>query len=357
VRSQTNRLKNGLLEGLIASGDSLSVDELSRLMQLPTARSMFSKLLLRNQDGVIGLFHPDRMTLTDVAGAIHPAGSNLKVVHPYDLYLTDTLAAWQRDIVHRRIVQPIKQVFRELYLLTPAEQTTNTYSNRFAGQVVDGSIAAKLLATRGWRFDYGATPLPYKDFPHLQLRAIFSFPDVFHYFGENRIITADRILFQRYPLYKGFYATVDSDGIPLEEVPPLVFSEVMRDADLVVSVGQRDGEAKLSAEAYQRRGDVVRSLLDDLGLAGVEVDGHFAYVQGKLAWYRVHLGSAVIHIEPGNYLCIVPSHWGQRHERLFLPFADEADNKISEVISKILFLLADDRITDHSILRQIHRSL
>jgi hypothetical protein len=53
----------------------------------------------------------------------------------------------------------------------------------------------------------------------------------------------------------------------------------------------------------------------------VRVDGHYAYIDGKLAKYRVHLGSAVIHIEPGNYLCIVPDRWGKKHESLFLPFA------------------------------------
>jgi hypothetical protein len=68
------------------------------------------------------------------------------------------------------------------------------------------------------------------------------------------------------------------------------------------------------------------------------VEGHFAYVQGKLARYRVHL-------------CILPDRWGKTHDKLFLPFADEHDSKISE----ILLLLADDRIKDESILRQIRR--
>jgi hypothetical protein len=76
-------------------------------------------------------------------------------------------------------------------------------------------------------------------------------------------------------------------------------------------------------------------------------------VQGKLASYRVHLGSAAIHIAPGYYLCIVPDRWGKSHRSLFLPFADEGDAKVSEVISKILLLLDDDKIKDESILRQI----
>lgn len=92
-------------------------------------------------------------------------------------------------------------------------------------------------------------------------------------------------------------------------------------------------------------------LLADLGLPSVTVEGHFAYLQGKLARYRVHLDSAAIHIEPGHYFCIVPERWGQRHERLFLPFAEQSDSKISEVISKVLLLTNDDKIKDESILR------
>ncbi len=127
----------------------------------------------------------------------------------------------------------------------------------------------------------------------------------------------------------------------------------MRDCDLVVSVAQREGQAVFSNEIYQRQGELIHKLIDDLGLPGVQVGGNFAYVRGKLAQYRVHLGSAVIHIEPGSYLCIVPANWGHQHNKLFLPFADDGDAKISEVISKILLLIADDQMTDESILRQI----
>jgi len=62
---------------------------------------------------------------------------------------------------------------------------------------------------------------------------------------------------------------------------------------------------------------------------------------------------AAIHIEPGQYLCVVPDRWGKPHPKLFLPFADEHDLKTSEVISKVLLLANDDRIKDASILSQI----
>jgi Domain of unknown function (DUF4132)/Family of unknown function (DUF5724) len=355
LRGQVSRLRQGLLEPLIASGEPLTPDELVRLLRLPIARPLLECLIFRAEDGVTGLFEPDTMSLRGLDGTAHSISAPVSVAHPYHLYQANVLAAWQREIVRRRIVQPIRQAYRELYLLTPAEQDTGDYSNRFAGHVVDGRVAARLLSTRGWRFERSAGPLPYKGFAAHGLRAVFEFPDVDHFFGETTTLTADRIYFQRYPMHRGFYTRHDDNRLPLEQVPPILFSEVMRDADLVVSVAQREGEAHLSAESYERRGDLVKALLDDLGLPGVEVDGHFAYVKGKLANYRIHLGSAVIHIEPGNYLCIVPDRWSQHHERLFLPFADEQDHKVSEVISKVLLLLADDRITDPSILRQIRR--
>jgi hypothetical protein len=84
------------------------------------------------------------------------------------------------------------------------------------------------------------------------------------------------------------------------------------------------------------------------------VSGHFARIKGKLASYRLHLGSAAIHVEPGAYLCVVPARWGQKHEKLFLPF-DAEDLKTSEVVSKVLLLAEDERIKDESILSQIRR--
>jgi hypothetical protein len=48
---------------------------------------------------------------------------------------------------------------------------------------------------------------------------------------------------------------------------------------------------------------------------------------------------------------------GKRAGAVFLPFADEGDSKISEVISKILLLASDDTVKDPSILSQIRRAL
>ncbi|MEO8392642.1 MAG: DUF4132 domain-containing protein [Chloroflexota bacterium] len=354
LRSQVSRLKADLLEGLLVSGEMLTRDQLDQFLRLPLARGLFEPLVWRNDANEVGLLDVSSMCLRDLDGLSHSLTERVGLAHPYHLYQASVLAAWQRELVHQRIVQPLKQVFRELYLLTPAEQTTGRYSNRFAGHSIDGSVAARLFGARGWRTNQrGEGVTPYKVFGNMQ--AVFELADVLHYLGEGIPVTTDRIYFQSYPVSFAEWNGQDRQQmwLPLDQVPALVFSEAMRDADLVVSVAQREGEALLSNEVFEQRGSVIRALLDDLELPGVTIEGHFAYITGKLAHYRVHLGSATIHIDPGNYLCIVPDRWGQKHEKLFLPFADENDSKISEVISKILLLLADDKIKDESILRQI----
>ncbi|GIF42439.1 DUF7737 domain-containing protein [Actinoplanes xinjiangensis] len=62
---------------------------------------------------------------------------------------------------------------------------------------------------------------------------------------------------------------------------------------------------------------------------------------------------ASIHVGPAGYLCVVPAGFGATaHRRLFLPFADE-DRMTSVILSKVLLLSEDDRITDPSILKQL----
>jgi hypothetical protein len=170
---------------------------------------------------------------------------------------------------------------------------------------------------------------------------------------------------------------VDAQPEPLWAVPPLVFSEVMRDVDLFVglsSVGNdptwseagvdlpalHQGYAwdvsfgNLSAPAETRR-EVLQRLLPRLAIASrCELDGRFLVVRGDLRTYRIHLGSGNVLMQPNDqYLCIVPGRGAGAGSsgQLFLPF--EGDAVLSVILSKA-FLLADDhRITDPTIVRQI----
>ena len=57
-------------------------------------------------------------------------------------------------------------------------------------------------------------------------------------------------------------------------------------------------------------------------------------------------------IEPDDrYLCIVPAGPSATVKRVMLPF--EGDQVLALVLSKILLLAADDKITDPSVLAQL----
>ncbi|MUG98959.1 hypothetical protein F7734_44365 [Scytonema sp. UIC 10036] len=74
-------------------------------------------------------------------------------------------------------------------------------------------------------------------------------------------------------------------------------------------------------------------------------------LEGHLGSYSVHLGSGIVHRQPGGALCIVPAH-SQHRRRLFLPFADN-DPKTAEIVSKVLLLARDKEIQDPTILSHI----
>lgn len=326
LRAQASRMRGGLAEHLVATGGSLTPDELAPLLRLPAGAAVLPALLWQDRTGTIGLLDD-----LDTSGPV-------TAVHPHLLFEQGVLAHWQAELVRRRLRQPVKQVFRELYVPTPAED--GEYSRRFDGHRVSGRVAVRLLSTRGWAThgqyaDHQATR-PAGDGITAALRC-----DFHGYFGAGDVVLGE-IGFLR-----------DGVAIRLTEVPPVAFSEAMRDLDLVVSVAGTDPDRYLSPAHADSRARVLAALIGDLGLDRVTVDGHNAVIRGSRATYRVHLNSGSIHLDPGGYLCVVPASFGATaHKRLFLPFADE-DRPTSVILSKVLLLAEDEKITDQSILHQI----
>jgi len=58
-------------------------------------------------------------------------------------------AGWLED---HGIRQPFRQAHREIYVLTDAERTTRTYSNRFAAHILRQHQFAALCEEREWKF-------------------------------------------------------------------------------------------------------------------------------------------------------------------------------------------------------------
>jgi hypothetical protein len=140
----------------------------------------------------------------------------------------------------------------------------------------------------------------------------------------------------------------------MAEVPSTLLSEVLRDADLVVSAAAVAGEGDAwSAEATERRVDVARAVLAEFGVGHVEFGGRFAHVRGTRANYRIHLGSGVVHLDPGAQICPIPPPADPTATVGFLPFPPDEDVQTAEIIGLILLLANDDKIRDPALLAQI----
>lgn len=309
----------------------------------------------------------------------HPIDENAK---PGDEVLRSDVEAWRAFYEGHRIRQPFKQAHREVYLLTDAERNTGTYSNRFAAHIVRQHQFNALMRERYWRtqtrlmVDADYDPA-YRQLPAWDLRVEFWIEGVGDDYNDEfvldsgafRYLATDQVRF-----YRAAQRIQDDDAIRLDQIPPIVLSECLRDADLfvgVASVGNNpewaDGGPEGRFQSYwedfsfgtlgesaQTRRDILSRLIPRLAIADVcTLSDRFLVVRGTKRMYKIHLGSGNILMEPNDqYLCIVQGRT-ENDRGVFLPF--EGDRTLAIILSKAFMLAEDDKIKDRTILSQIGR--
>ncbi|NML50505.1 DUF4132 domain-containing protein [Streptomyces sp. R302] len=322
------------------------------------------------------------------------AGDRLRLWHPLRAG-DEEVAGWRAALLDREERQPFKQVFREVYPLTPAERETAAYSNRFAGHVLRYGQARALMTGRGWAgrhlgyFSDGDSSEMVKELPApgelpaaegVRWRARF-FVDLVDggavSDGVAVLCSTDQVRFERRAAAAGPRGAWER--AELAEVPALVLSEALRDVDLftgVASVGAdpdwrdrgedrgygdywtRWGFGELGEGARVRRETLARLLPRTRIADRVELTDRFLRVRGELGAYRIHLGSGNVLMEPSDaYLCVVVDRSreaGRAAGKVFLPF-EEDGGMLSVILSKAFLLAADDRITDPTITAQLRR--
>jgi hypothetical protein len=146
-----------------------------------------------------------------------------------------------------------------------------------------------------------------------------------------------------------FFQRKTGKALLLEDINPVMFSEIMRDVDLVVSVAHVGGvDPMASHSTIEMRGVIVSESVRLFKLTNVEISDRFARIKGTRGEYTVHLGSAQVQMMGRGALNILPVH-SQHRGRIFLPFIDE-DPKTAEIVAKVLLLGEDEKIKDPSIL-------
>ncbi len=332
------------------------------------------------ETGTPGFWHEDQFV--DAGGrAVEVSNEQTRVTiwHPMQSDSTAVLQ-WRQWLETHQISQPFKQAHREVYILTDAERETAVYSNRFASHIVRQHQLAALCHRRGWRYelqgDWDSWNAPFIDLPRHGMRVEFlvhpldGLNDVTESFIYTHLST-DQVRFL--PLNTSDL-TPQEQPVPLASIPPLVFSEVMRDVDLfvgVTSVGndpnwrlggegactnywQKFSFGALSETAITRKQTLER-IVPRLKIARqCRFDGNFLTVQGKLRTYRIHLGSGNVLMSPDDrFLCIVQKRGSgtRRTDNIYLPF--EGDHTLSLILSKAFLLVDDDQIKDPTIVNQI----
>ena len=329
------------LEQAMLSQTLFTVAELHRIMEHPVVRAMLSKLVLFNPETQASGFWQDGHLLNAEGEKVAlKADDKLLIAHPSHLFYAVQWDLYQKYLFDKELKQPFKQVFRELYIPTKDELETSNRSERYQGHQVQPQKTVALLRSRGWTVNYeeGLQRVYHKE----GFRATIYAAADWYTPSDVEAPTLEYVV---------FYSLKDGKEVPMKEINPVIFSEVMRDVDLVVSVAHVGGvDPEASHSTMQMRAALARESARLFKLTNVEVKERHILVKGKLGEYSIHLGSGMV--SRGGLQLSILAVQSQHRGRVFLPFVDD-DPKSAEIISKMRLLAEDDKIKDPTILRQI----
>ena len=350
LTEQSRRVRTAL-EVMMVRGEVFERHEIETLRKHPLIGPQLGALLLVDGRRKVATSSLDRQSgevaLLGPTGRTRTLQEPLRIAHAADLLASKEWRKWQSYLMDRQLSQPFKQAFRELYVLTPREKDGKRIyeSLRYRGHQVQPKQARALLNTRNWHVlpDAGSFSKTFHSAGVVAQLELW----IDHHTAGAELPTVGAIRFSE----RGG----KSEPLLLSKVDPLVFSEAMRDIDLVVSVAHAGGvDPEASQSTMEMRGALARETARILQLDNVQVEERQVRIEGDMGTYLVHLGSGVVHQLPGHtvWISAAPS---QRRGRIFLPFADD-DPLTAEIMSKMLLLANDSEILDATIVSQIRRA-
>ena len=333
------RRSRKMLEEAMEDGIEFYGYEIENLMTNPVIAPILKSLVFKMGND-LGYYVDKKLKSAKKKSVAVKDDSLLKIAHCFDLFESGEWATYQKDIFDRELKQPFKQVFRELYVKTVDEKGRDK-SLRYAGHQVQPTKTVALLKTRRWIID-GQEGLEKVYYKENIIAKIYALADWFSP-ADIEAPTLEEVQFFDRKTFK---------PILIDNVPDLIFTEVMRDIDLVVSVahiGEVDPEA--SHSTIEMRKAIIEFNCKLFKLKNVTFTENHALIKGERAEYSIHLGSGLIHQKAGSAINVLPVH-SQHRGRVFLPFIDD-DPKTAEIMAKVLLFAQDDKIKDVFILEQI----
>ena len=333
------RRSRKMLEEAMEDGIEFYGYEIENLMTNPVIAPILKSLIFKMGND-LGYYVDKKLKSAKKKFVAVKDDSLLKIAHCFDLFESGEWSAYQKDIFDRELKQPFKQVFRELYVKTVDEKGRDK-SLRYAGHQVQPAKTVALLKTRRWIID-GQEGLEKVYYKKNIIAKIFALADWFSP-ADIEAPTLEEVQFFDRKTFK---------PILIDDVPDLIFTEVMRDLDLVVSVAHiGDVDPEASHSTIEMRKAIVEFNCKLFKLKNVTFTENHALIKGERAEYSIHLGSGLIHQKAGSAINVLPVH-SQHRGRVFLPFIDD-DPKTAEIMAKVILFAQDDRIKDVFILEQI----
>ena len=323
-----------------------TLGELNELCENPVTAAITESLVFVTAGDTFIAGFIDNDGILDENGIHHSltAQTSVRAAHPYDLYKHGVWSGFQTAVLERGSgegkLQPFRQVFRELYVKLP-EENEKTMSRMFSGYQIQAQRTVGALKTRRWVADYedGLQKIYYDD------NIIASLYAEADWFSPADIEA---------PMIEGvcFYDRKSYSPLTIEQIPDVIYSEVMRDVDLAVSVAHAGGvDPETSHSTIEMRSVIAAYNIKLFGIKNASIDKNHIIIDGKWGRYSIHLGSGVVHIIGGHVINIVTVSSGKK-SKIFLPFLDE-DPKTAEIITKMIMLANDNKIKDPFIMQQI----
>ncbi len=336
IKNQFSRARK-TLENSMTNKDEFSIDELKLMEEHPIVSKIVQNILFVASD-FIGFYKDGK--LVDLNEKVHSLSkkSKIRIAHCVDLFENDWVA-WQNYIIENELVQPFKQVFRELYTLTEEELVNDGYTNRFAGYQIETKKAFALLNSRDWLSDeYGG----FEKVNHAQNLRV----ELYRYVNIRNANNVEEDSIEQVK----FIDNSTNKTMDMQKLDKILFSETMRDLDLVVSVAYVGGvDPLLNHTTLEMRKRILEHNLELFKIDNYEIKEKHIAINGTLANYHIHLGSGIVSVEGKGMLPMTPVH-NQKRGKIFLPFIDE-DPKASEIITKVLMLAQDNKLKDPTILK------
>ncbi len=343
LRQQYSRTVR-MFETAMEERDCFTFGELRRLSENRVTKAITENIVFIFVDDktVSGL--PTQEGLSDQNGELHniSEAARLRVAHPFDMYKNGSWADYQKLMMtlgnSEGRKQPFRQVFRELYVKLP-EELNKDRSLMFAGNQIQTKRTVGALKNRRWVADYedGLQKIYYKD---NIIASIYAEAD---WFSPGDIEA---------PTLEGVFFADRKTGalLKIENVPDIIYSEIMRDVDLAVSVAHAGGvDPETSHSTVEMRRVILEFNLSLFDIKNVHFEKNHAFIDGTHGKYTIHLGSGVIHKVGGHQINVLAVG---KKSRLFLPFIDE-DPKTAEIMTKVLTFAEDSKIKDPYIMEQI----